>query len=198
VSAVTRERSARTELSAVADAELALRARAEPTGPEFEALYARHAGAVRRFLAALLGDAALAEDVTQEAFFRAYRHLERYEPRRAFRPWLLAIARNAGLNALRSRKKAVAADVDGEASRATSDRVPRAAAAREASALARAALADLEPEVRALLAQRHGLGLTQAELAQSWGVTERTIRNRLDAATRELTAAIVRRRGGAE
>lgn len=179
-----------TDLDTLEDAQLAALAREDPTGPGFRALYERHRATVWRFLLRLVGDAALAEDLLQESFFRAYQQLARYDAGRAFRPWLLGIARNTALHALRARGK------PGPSPRAShSDRVPHQAAAREGERLAREALQDLPDDERALLIQRHALGLPLAELAAAWGCTERTIRNRLHAATAALTRALLARRG---
>jgi RNA polymerase sigma factor (sigma-70 family) len=49
-----------------------------------------------------MGDAALAEDVAQEAFTRAWRHAEAFDARRgSVKTWLLAITRNLAIDALR-------------------------------------------------------------------------------------------------
>jgi RNA polymerase sigma factor (sigma-70 family) len=169
----------------------------EPEGDAFHALYQRHATEVWRFVRRLVGDATLAEDVLQETFFRVYQHLSRYESDRPFRPWLFRIARNAALNALRARRKLQLSEKACEG--VDSGRVPAQAAAREAAAEARLALQGLPDEQQALLLQRHLLGMTQVELAESWGCTERTIRNRLEVATQALTQTLLAaREGGAE
>ncbi len=49
-----------------------------------------------------LGDADSAEDVTQEAFIRAYQSLHRFDPTRPFKPWLLQIVVNLTRNRQRS------------------------------------------------------------------------------------------------
>jgi RNA polymerase sigma-70 factor (ECF subfamily) len=64
---------------------------------------------VRRFqhvvyglAATIVGDSALAEDVAQEAFARAWRHAEAFDPRRgSVKGWLLVITRNLAIDALR-------------------------------------------------------------------------------------------------
>lgn len=64
---------------------------------------------VRRFQSAvyglaitILGDAALAEDVAQEAFTRAWRHAEAFDARRgSVKGWLLVITRNLAIDTLR-------------------------------------------------------------------------------------------------
>lgn len=185
-----------TELDRLDDAALLSRAADDPGGAAFRVLYERHAGPVFRFLLGLTHDRGLAEDLLQESFFRVHQHLDRIDPARELRPWLFQVARNAALNQLRARKKLIEA---GEReSRPGSDRVPALAAKDEQVASTREALERLDDEERALLLQRHGLGLKLEELAASWGCTERTIRNRLHAASASLLRAMVgtRNEGG--
>lgn len=180
-----------TGLGKMADAALAVLARQDPSGPAFRELYERHKGDVHRFLLRLLDDRDLAEDLLQETFFRVYWHLDRYDPTRPFRPWLLRIARNAGINALKGRRKTDPPGEDDPPERAASDRVPRQAELAEERGAARRALAALDEEDRALLVMRHGLALKLEEIAESLGCTERTVRNRLHAAVERLTRAML-------
>jgi RNA polymerase sigma-70 factor (ECF subfamily) len=53
----------------------------------------------------ILGDRAQAEEAAQEAFLRAWRHADAYDPRRgAVATWLLAIARNVAVDHARMRR----------------------------------------------------------------------------------------------
>jgi RNA polymerase sigma factor (sigma-70 family) len=53
----------------------------------------------------LLRDPALAEDIAQEAFLRAWRHAGAYDPRRGtVTAWLLRITRNLAIDSLRLRR----------------------------------------------------------------------------------------------
>ena len=53
----------------------------------------------------ILGDAGRAEDVAQEAFVRAWRHADAFDPRRGSAlGWLLTIVRNAALDVLRAER----------------------------------------------------------------------------------------------
>lgn len=70
----------------------------------FAELFDRHQPALLPFLYHLSGDAAAAEDLLQETFLRLWGHRDRYDPRRPFRNWLYAVARNAALNDLRRRR----------------------------------------------------------------------------------------------
>jgi RNA polymerase sigma factor (sigma-70 family) len=72
--------------------------------PSFEALYARHARTVLAFLTHMVRDTALAEDLLQTTFLSVVRARGRYQPGTAVRAWILAIAANAGRDALRRRR----------------------------------------------------------------------------------------------
>ena len=65
-----------------------------------------HLGDVHRYLVYLTGDRALAEDLTADAFERAWKQRDRFDPRRAGpRSWLLAIARSCALDHLRAERR---------------------------------------------------------------------------------------------
>jgi RNA polymerase sigma-70 factor (ECF subfamily) len=60
----------------------------------FETLVVRHQGAVYGYLRARVLQSADAEDMTQEAFLRAYEARARFDSSALVRPWLIGIARN--------------------------------------------------------------------------------------------------------
>lgn len=71
--------------------------------------------ALRRFLTALCcGDSALADDIAQESFIRAYLALEDVNNAENFNPWIFRIAYNTFLNHKRSVKPTVGYDTAGE------------------------------------------------------------------------------------
>src|SRR3954462_11358106 len=87
---------------------LTLSRTASPVRPalDFEALYRSARDDVYAYVATLLRDAAAAEDVTAQAFERAYRRRGSYDPGKGVeRAWLFGIARNAALDELRRRKR---------------------------------------------------------------------------------------------
>lgn len=171
------------------------------SGPElarraaFARLYERHQDAVWGFLLAFAGERGLAEDALQETFLRAWRHLDRFQSGRAARPWLLTIARHAATDLMRTRGKELRNATRARAGAPPPDAL-EAAAAAEARARARQALAALPGEARALLLQRHGQGAPLLEIAETWDVTERTVRNRLRAAAEQLALILSRPEGG--
>jgi RNA polymerase sigma-70 factor (ECF subfamily) len=81
------------------DAELVERAQSEREAAAFGELVRRHQPRIRALLMRLTrGDRTLTEDLTQEAFFRAYRGLSSFEGRSRFSTWLHRIAYYAYLN----------------------------------------------------------------------------------------------------
>jgi RNA polymerase sigma-70 factor, ECF subfamily len=69
----------------------------------FERLYRDHIGSVYGLCLRMTRDPAAAEDCAQEAFFNAWRALERFETRSSFATWLHRIAVNVVLNRRRKR-----------------------------------------------------------------------------------------------
>jgi RNA polymerase sigma-70 factor (ECF subfamily) len=66
-------------------------------------LYRRHHVRVYRFALRVTGDASLAEDIVSEVFFEVWRHADRFKSRAEVSTWLLAIARNKGVTAVKRR-----------------------------------------------------------------------------------------------
>ncbi|MBI5092707.1 MAG: sigma-70 family RNA polymerase sigma factor [Candidatus Hydrogenedentes bacterium] len=71
----------------------------------FGRLVNHYAPRIYAHLYRLVGNREEAEDLAQESFLRAFRALDRFDAARPFRTWLYTIATNAGLNALRSRRR---------------------------------------------------------------------------------------------
>jgi RNA polymerase sigma-70 factor (ECF subfamily) len=179
------------------DAELVRLVRAGDTSSEaFGALYDRHKAAVFSFLVRWLRDAALAEDVLQETFFRAYANLETFDVSRSFGAWLYQVARNAATDALRVMKKGERLErAVAKPEQSDEDSAASTLSRHETLGEVREAFDALDDEPRALLIQRYGLEMKLEDLAQSFECTERTVRNRLYEAGTRLVEAILAGRG---
>src|SRR5437763_13096480 len=128
---------------------------------DFDALYRGARDDVYAYAATLLRDAGAAEDVTAQAFERAYRKRGRYDARRGTpRAWLFGIARNAALDELRRRKRAATAEIPAPAPAPGPDELAEQAAQRE---LVRRALSRLAARDRELIALRYHAELSTAE-----------------------------------
>jgi RNA polymerase sigma-70 factor, ECF subfamily len=82
----------------------------------FEALVRRYQGDVWRLCFQLLRNEHLADDVTQDAFVRAFRFMRRYRAESKFSTWLFSIARNCAMDELRrsARRARLASRVESE------------------------------------------------------------------------------------
>jgi RNA polymerase sigma factor (sigma-70 family) len=138
---------------------------------DFDALYREARDDVFAYAATLLRDSAAAEDVTAQAFERAYRKRSRYDTRRGTpRAWLFGIARNAALDELRRRKRAetASAEIPGPLSDPPPDEAAELAAQRDA---VRTALGRLPARERELISLKYHADLSNAEIATVLGVS---------------------------
>ncbi|PIU42328.1 MAG: RNA polymerase subunit sigma-24 [Candidatus Omnitrophica bacterium CG07_land_8_20_14_0_80_42_15] len=79
----------------------------------FEELYNRYKKAIFGYIYRLIGDKAVAEELTQETFVKVYMNLARYRPEGKVSSWIYTIAGNLAKNELRSRgyRKTVSLEV---------------------------------------------------------------------------------------
>jgi RNA polymerase sigma-70 factor (ECF subfamily) len=154
----------------------------------FEALYRSSRDDVFAYAAGLLRDRAAAEDVTAQAFERAYRRRASFDPRRGTRrAWLFGIVRNAALDELRRRKRRATLETD-PVDEATAPAVEAAEVALRRAAL-RAAMAELTARERELVALKYFAGLANAEIATVIGTSESNAGTRLHRVLEKLRRA---------
>jgi RNA polymerase sigma-70 factor (ECF subfamily) len=151
-------------------------------------LYERHADSVMAFVHHLTGDRALAEDVTQEAFVKAFRAAARFDPERArVRTWLFQIAKNHAWNELpRWRRGMGAGSVEDaeplEAGVAAPEEASDPARREELTDALEAGLRGLSETLRATFVLVRVLGLSYAEAAEALEVPEGTVKSRMASA----------------
>lgn len=116
-------------------------------------------------------DAAAAEDIAQEAFLSAIRHLDRFDRRRPFGPWLHRIVVNRAIDWTRARQLRAEAELVAD--------VEAPEGRRELDGSVLAALAELPPDHRAVIVLRHLLGYTPGEIAGLLGLPRGTVNSRL-------------------
>jgi len=155
----------------IASATHRTRADGDGSWARFEALYRDSRRDLYAYVCSLLGDPAAAEDVTALAFERAYRRRRTFDRRRGeARAWLFGIARNAALDELRRRRRvATLAGEPPDEQLAGPEDGAEVALRRTA---VRAALAELSPRERELVALKFGAGLTGGEIARVLGMSE--------------------------
>ncbi len=136
----------------------------------WEELYRSSRDDLYAYVATLLRDPAAAEDVTALSFERAYRRRRSFNARRGNeRAWLFGIARNAALDELRRRRRHAALGVEPEDLEAPDPADEADVALRRTTV--RAALAELSPRERELIALKFHAGLSNAEVAEVIGVS---------------------------
>ena len=150
------------------DAALARRAAAADV-PAFEALYRRHHRRVHGVIVRLVGQAgARAEDLTQEAFVRAWQALPSFRFESAVSTWLHRLAVNTALMELRARRSRPLAEDDEDAleSLSTPDTAGHAVLGRDLER----AVATLPPRARAVLVLHDVEGWKHEEIAEELGM----------------------------
>ena len=131
-----------------------------------------------RFLRHLLRDPTLAEDVTQETFVRVYRRLTTFHFESKFSTWVFQVARNAGIDALRSRDRRTRLHLSAPEPAPTEDPVT--------TAEVNAALDSLSPILREAVVMIEVLGLTYREAGEVLGAPEGTVKRRVHDARLDL------------
>ena len=149
------------------DAPLIARVVADDDRHAFSALVRRHQSAVRSFLLRMTcGDSALADDISQETFLLAYRHISKYRSEGGFASWLFSIAYRTFASEKRKRRWSV--EELREAPEAPFLEVPRQALQSDRDAagdIARAMRHLREPE-RACLSLCYQWGMSHQEAAR--------------------------------
>ncbi|MFR9799152.1 RNA polymerase sigma factor [Streptomyces sp. MS06] len=176
--------------SATGTALLAVRA-AEGDEDAFAVLVQRHAPALIRLAARLLGTSAEAEDAVQEAFLSAWRRLPEFHGQASFGTWMYRIVTNRCLNVLRARRPTAPLEAAGQVPAAEHTTSPaRIAEARDAVRELRDALDLLSAEQRACWVLRELDGRSYEFIAGAVGISQEAVRARVFRARRCLTQAL--------
>ncbi len=147
-------------------------------------LYARHARALRRYVERFCPDGASADDIVQETFIRAWRHLPQLSSGDCpAQPWLFRVARNLLIDAdraARSRPITVPAQAAEEGQDDTGlNRILDQQIMADA-------LHQLSPAHRTVLVETYYRGRTLDKVARQLGIPDGTARSRLHYALRAL------------
>jgi RNA polymerase sigma-70 factor, ECF subfamily len=168
----------------------------------FGALVKRYERELFGYLRRYLGDQDLADDVFQNTFVQVFLKIRQYEPGRAAKPWLYAIATNQAIDALRRRNRRTAdrpaetisaPDEDGEARPlfellpAPGDAPPDAAERTEQRERVRAAVDRLPDLLRQAVLLVYFQGMKYQDAAEVLDIPVGTVKSRLHAALMKLT-----------
>lgn len=141
----------------------------------FGVLFEQYQAQILNYLYRMVSDRALAEDLTQDTFIKAYKSLPKTSPDLKFKAWLYRIATNTAISHLRRGKivrwlpfvgehETKAERVDNQVSRSMDISV---------------ALKQLPQHYASILLLRHYQGLSLAETAEALDITENAAKLRL-------------------
>jgi RNA polymerase sigma-70 factor (ECF subfamily) len=181
-------------IEGVSDPELVERAR-RGEDAAFGTLVDRHRASVVRAALAALGSREDAEEVAQEAFVAAYRHLQDFREDASFKTWLLAIAWRKALSRRRSVKTLLRRFV--QPPEDTEWQVPDGAQSQEQSLLdgelrehVRRQIAALAPKLRDALLLASTGDHSYTDIAGMLGIPVGTLKWRVSDARRQLKARL--------
>jgi RNA polymerase sigma-70 factor, ECF subfamily len=145
---------------------------------------------VYRFVLRLVGNSATAEDIVSEVFLDLWRHAASFEGRARSSTWILAIARNKAVSAMRGRIDQPLEDILAEAipDRAITAEEMWDAARR--SAVLRRCLKQLSPAHREIIDLVYYHEKSVEEVATIVGVAAATVKTRMFYARRRLAQCL--------
>jgi RNA polymerase sigma-70 factor (ECF subfamily) len=167
-------------------------------GSAFELILRRYNQRLFRVARGILGDDAEAEDVLQEAYVRAFAHLDQFEGRSKFSTWLTRIAVHEATARRRRRRRMRLVDLGNEEGLCMSpiSHNPEVEASRvELGALLRELIDMLPSSLRAVVMLRLVEGLDTDEAAECLGLTSANVKIRLHRARSLLREQIDERIG---
>jgi RNA polymerase sigma-70 factor (ECF subfamily) len=173
-----------TAASAMTDEEVVKRVRAGETAL-FEVLMRRYNQRLYRMARSILGNDGEAEDVMQEAYVRAYIHLEQFDGRAMFSTWLTKIAVHEALARARKRQKIVEIDAtsestEGRMSLQSKEPSPEQEVLTHTMRIVLEAAIDRLPDTyRSVFMLREIEGMNTAETAQCLDIGEDAVKVRL-------------------
>jgi RNA polymerase sigma-70 factor (ECF subfamily) len=153
------------------------------------------------FVTRIIRDRERAEDLVQEAFVRAYRHLHRFDRCRKFSTWVYTIAANLARNELRNRQRSplvyfqtLSANQDDDARPLEfadhSTRPDRLYHNRHLRQAVDATVARLSPAHREVFVMRELEGLSYEEIAERTRTQLGTVKSRLNRARAQFAEMI--------
>ena len=165
----------------------------------FEQLMRRYNQRVYRTARAVLRNDTEAEDVTQEAWLRAFAHLDQFQGRARFSTWVTRIAlHEAWTRARRAKKReepTMDSDVNLPEDSSRSENPERGASEREERSFIESAVESLPDAYRLVFVLREIEGLSTAETAESLQITEDVVKTRLYRARAMLRRELLARAG---
>jgi RNA polymerase sigma-70 factor (ECF subfamily) len=156
----------------------------------FRQLFERYSRPVISFVFDMVGDRALAEDLTQETFVRAFKHLGALREEGKFSTWLFSIAKNVAREHLRSSERRTSkVELDDESVLELQDERPTPAVElldKELNSVVRRALGALDEDKRTVFALKVFQQRSYEEIAEITGFSLPKVKTDLHRARAEM------------
>ena len=157
---------------------------------ELHALVVEHGDAMFRLALSVVRDAALAEDVAQDALVKAWLALPSLRDRSSLKSWLLRITHNTAISTVRARRAVVTDPLDLPDSGSPIGQVETKVQSGAVMDEFMAALANLDDLSRSIVMLREIEGFAYHEIAEVLDVPLPTVKTRLLRARRVLGAKL--------
>ena len=162
----------------------------EESAQAFRGLYDRHAGPLCSYLRRMTQSPHLADDLTQEAFLRAYSALGRFEGNSSFKTWLFRIATNLYKDQLRRKRPVVNGETVANAQSINDPSPVEVAERKEEAQRVHQAVQALPDQLRGPVVLVRLEGMKYREAADVLGITLEALRMRIHRAHMALVAAL--------
>jgi RNA polymerase sigma-70 factor (ECF subfamily) len=150
-------------------------------------LFARHQTRVYRFILRLVGNTAVAEELTNEVFLEVWRNAAKFEGASAAATWMLSIAHHRAVSDLRKRREE-GWDEDAAGTLQDGGDDPEVAAQKsDKSAILRLCLDKLSPDHKAIVDLVYYHELSVAEASEVLQIPENTVKTRMFYARKRLS-----------
>lgn len=163
---------------------------------DFDALVVKYEKRIFNVIYRMLGDYEEAADLTQETFFSAFRHYDKFRGEAKVFTWLYQIARNLCINRVRQRDRQRALHIESLDQRRDADNeegmtrevadlrhAPQTVLEdKELRERIHAAIASLPPDYREVVILREYQGLSYNEIVEATGLTLENVKTRLSRA----------------
>lgn len=153
-------------------------------------LFHRYHDRLYRYLARMLRNEAMAEEIANEVFVEVWRSAARYRGESSVSTWMFGIARNRALSSLRKRREA---ELDSEHAESIADTAETPAEALESKSSAqelRRCMNQLSDDHREVIQLTYFQEMPIREIAELLGIPENTVKTRMFHARRRLKEII--------
>lgn len=165
----------------------------------FGQLLAKYLSSVYGFIVQLTRDHIVAEDLAQETFIKAWKHLSRFDQKRSFKTWLFAIAKNTTYDFFKKKKSIPFSFFEDEEGQNMLDMIDDEAASpetlleqEEKKEVIEAALQTLSEQYRTLLSLAYREDFSLTEIAEILEVPYNTVKSRHQRALKLLKQALTK------